>query len=145
MPSIDKLFQCPKCGGNRLEEVMRDVVVASRIVSLDEGGDTVYGHQTHEDGKVDRYQCVDCGWEIDGVCTTERLYEELNDPGNPGAVACECQKPGHFFSGIPGILAHIENGRLAPGAKVERCDCCGRYASDKEALERLQELGFGPS
>ena len=26
---------------------------------------------------------------------------------------CECEKPGFFCSGIPGILAHMENGRLA--------------------------------
>ena len=35
---------------------------------------------------------------------------------------CECEQPGNFCSGIPGILARIDNGQLAEGAKVERCD-----------------------
>ena len=58
---------------------------------------------------------------------------------------CECEKPGYFCSGIPGILAHMEHGRLAPGAKVERCDLCRRYPTDEAALEKLRELGYGPS
>jgi hypothetical protein len=57
---------------------------------------------------------------------------------------CECQDPGFFHSGVPGILAHMENGRLAEGAGVERCDLCQRYPSDEAALMRLRELGYGP-
>lgn len=56
---------------------------------------------------------------------------------------CECEKPGDFCSGVPGILAHTENGRLAPGTAVERCDLCQRYPSDEAALRKLQELGYG--
>jgi len=59
--------------------------------------------------------------------------------------SCECEKPGHFHSGVPGILAHTKNGRLAPGAKVERCDLCQRYPTDEAALKKMQELGHGPS
>ncbi len=66
------------------------------------------------------------------------LLDEADQP-------CECKKSGHFCSGVPGILAHMENGRLAPGAKVERCDCCQRYASDGAALEKVGDLGLGPS
>ena len=62
-----------------------------------------------------------------------------------GEGPCDCEKPGHFCSGVPGILAHMENGRLAPGAKVERCDLCQRHATDEAALERLRELGYSPS
>ena len=58
------------------------------------------------------------------------------------APVCECEQPGHFRSGVPGILARVENGRLAEGAKVERCDSCGRYPSDKAAFEKLVELGI---
>ena len=65
------------------------------------------------------------------------LLEEADQP-------CECEKPGHFCSGVPGILAHMEDGLLAPGAKVERCDCCQRYASDEAAMTKLRELGHGP-
>jgi hypothetical protein len=56
---------------------------------------------------------------------------------------CECEKAGFFYSGIPGILAHMENGRLAKGAKVNRCDLCQRYPSDEMALEKLRELDRG--
>ena len=58
---------------------------------------------------------------------------------------CECEKPGYFCSGVPGIIAHVENGRLAQGAKVERCDLCQRYPSDQAALKKLQELGIAPA
>jgi hypothetical protein len=58
------------------------------------------------------------------------------------APVCECEQPGYFRSGVPGILARVENGRLAEGAKVERCDSCGRYPSDKAAFEKLVELGI---
>ena len=61
-----------------------------------------------------------------------------------GERPCECEKPGHFCSGVPGILAHMEDGRLAPGAKVERCDLCQLYSTDEAALAKLQELGHGP-
>ncbi len=62
------------------------------------------------------------------------------EPDNPSC--CECELPGYFCSGVPGILAHLENGRLADGAEVERCGLCCRYPSDAAALEKLRELGF---
>lgn len=57
---------------------------------------------------------------------------------------CECEKPGYFCSGVPGIVARMENGRLAEGAVVNRCDLCQRYPSDGAAFEKLRELGHGP-
>ena len=60
-----------------------------------------------------------------------------------GVAPCDCEKPGHFCSGVPGILARMENGRLAPGAKVERCDLCRRYPSDEAAAEKLRQLSHG--
>jgi hypothetical protein len=65
-----------------------------------------------------------------------------DEMGPHNQYACECERPGYFCSGVPGILAHLENGRLAKGAKVERCGLCCRYPSDAAALERLQELGY---
>ena len=58
---------------------------------------------------------------------------------------CDCEKPGFFCSGVPGILAHMENGRLAEGAKVNRCDLCQRYPSDEAAFEKLRELDRDPT
>ena len=57
-------------------------------------------------------------------------------------AVCECEHPGYFYSGVPGIIARVEGGRLADGATVERCDLCRRYSSDAEALVKLQELGI---
>ena len=57
---------------------------------------------------------------------------------------CECEKAGFFYSGVPGILAHMGNGRLAEGAEVNRCDLCQQYPSDEAAFEKLRELGYGP-
>jgi len=48
---------------------------------------------------------------------------------------CECEQPGCFCSGISGILAHLENGHLEDGAKVERCGLFCRYPCDAAALE----------
>jgi len=58
---------------------------------------------------------------------------------------CECELPGDFYTGVPGILAAMENGRLAPGAVVERCDLCERYPSDVAAAAKLHELGLAAS
>ncbi|MDA7979467.1 MAG: hypothetical protein MPJ50_11945 [Pirellulales bacterium] len=55
---------------------------------------------------------------------------------------CECELPGAFYTGVPGILAALENGRVAPGAVVERCDFCQQYPSDAAALAKLRELGL---
>ena len=57
-------------------------------------------------------------------------------------IHCECENSGYFNSGIPGIIAHVENGRLAGDAKVERCDLCQRYNSDEAALAELQRRGI---
>jgi hypothetical protein len=57
---------------------------------------------------------------------------------------CPCEQGGYFDSGVPGILAHLENGRLAPGAAVERCDQCQRYPTDAAARQTLVELGIAP-
>lgn len=58
---------------------------------------------------------------------------------------CECESPGPFFSGIPGILAAVNNGQLVPGAVAERCDQCERYPSDDAALKHLIALGIASS
>jgi len=70
--------------------------------------------------------------------------EEPKNPGSHNQYRCECELPGFFCSGVPGILAHMENGRLAEGSGVERCDVCCRYPSDMAARDKLQELGVIP-
>lgn len=78
-------------------------------------------------------QCQQCRREA-GLPPLEPVAQ-ARDP-------CECEQPGHFYSGVPGILANIEDGKLAADAKVERCDVCSRYPSDDAARKRLSELGL---
>jgi hypothetical protein len=56
--------------------------------------------------------------------------------------SCECEGEGFFHSGVPGILCHVRNGKLAAGAGVERCDLCQRFESDAAALDELVRLGL---
>ena len=55
---------------------------------------------------------------------------------------CECELPGPFHTGEPGVLAAMERGRLAPDAVVERCDQCRRFPTDAAAHARLCEMGL---
>ena len=56
---------------------------------------------------------------------------------------CDCEKPGYFCSGVPGIIAHLVDDSFPPGVSpgngVERCDLCQRYASDEEAYDELEK------
>ena len=54
---------------------------------------------------------------------------------------CDCELPGDFSSGVPGVLARMEGGRLHPEAVVELCDQCCRFESDAAARSRLVEFG----
>jgi len=80
---------------------------------------------------------------LDGILD---LLDEIADQGHDrygiDCLLCECEEPGYFCSGVPGILARVENGKLVPGTEVERCDLCRRYPSDEAALEKLRELGY---
>lgn len=71
---MEAKFKCPKCQGTRLEEIMSDVVVASEIYSIefeDGEADCNYGDQTNDDGVIDRFQCMGCGFHIPQVGSDE--------------------------------------------------------------------------
>jgi len=70
--------------------------------------------------------------EIDPLC------DYLNEATEP----CPCEGTGFFTCGVPGVLACVENGKVVPGAAVERCDACGRFTSDEAAQQKLVELGL---
>ena len=74
--------------------------------------------------------------EIDDLCQRLNLGPEEDDG------RCDCERPGFYACGVPGVLAHLENGRVAPGAIVERCDFCKRIPTDEAALKKLVELGI---
>ena len=71
-------FKCPKCGFNRMEEVMTGVTVSTIINDLgieDEFIDCNYGNASNDGGEVDRYQCVSCGHVV--ATNEEDLIEFL--------------------------------------------------------------------
>ena len=81
-------------------------------------------------------------------CREGEPVDEGTSPGRPEETddVCDCEVPGQpFFSGIPGILARVENGRVVPGTEVERCDACERFTSDEAALQKLIEMGIAPA
>ena len=63
-------------------------------------------------------------------------------PAERSAEPCECEQTGHFCSGVPGVIAHVEHGRLEGGIEVQRCDACQRYPTDEIAFLKLVELGM---
>jgi hypothetical protein len=56
-------------------------------------------------------------------------------------VGCDCQSPGIFNPGLPGVVAFVKDGAVR--SKVERCDLCERYASDEQAAGALREFLAG--
>ena len=56
----------------------------------------------------------------------------------PKDTHCVCEDPGHFCSGMPGILAHVKNGRIM--GQVERCDTCRRFRDDQVAEAVLRRF-----
>lgn len=81
--------------------------------------------------------------EIDALC------ERLNVPSaivrREGDFPCDCELPGEFNSGVPGILAYVHDGKLDRESTVERCDICERYESDEAARGKLVDLGMAPA
>ena len=56
--------------------------------------------------------------------------------------ACEELK-GFFTSGVPGVLAHMVDGKPHPDAIPERCDTCCRFPSDESAAQELHKQTRG--
>jgi hypothetical protein len=99
-----------------------------------------------EEGRAEYLGETQIGWnrqvtqrDVQGrvalVCSNDHVwYSRVQE-------RCECELPGYFNSGVPGILAHLEeDGNLAPDAAVERCDLCERYPTDEAAREHLREM-----
>lgn len=136
-------LRCPE--GNELPKGTLETVegVADLIISDD--GQAEYGgwtevfwnsQQTIRDaqGMVTLIGTCDHQWQAEVVDA---------EPGESPDEKCDCELPGYFCSGVPGILAHMENGRLADDSGVERCDLCQRYPTDESALESLRRRGLG--
>jgi predicted RNA-binding Zn-ribbon protein involved in translation (DUF1610 family) len=82
-------FVCPRCGVNRLEEVVNAVVVQSVWFGDEE---LEYGEQNIESGTVDHYRCSDCGYVVPGVKSLVKLLEWVNNPDRDESdVGDECK------------------------------------------------------
>lgn len=57
-------FACPKCGGNRIEQVFTDAVAFSDVTLYEDSEDDVYGEITIEGEEFRFFQCAKCGWSI---------------------------------------------------------------------------------
>lgn len=62
-----KKFECPKCQGDQVLEVMESIAtVRKTIVGQEPGGDYVYdGYAVDEnDAEIECYECAKCGEEF---------------------------------------------------------------------------------
>ena len=126
-----------------------DRTVVRRWVIYNPNADTLLTTRTY-----DSYdEAVEDANQVDDILVLPLEFEELHaqptvedgDTANGEDHArCDCESPGYFCSGVPGILAHMENGRLVEGAEANRCDLCQRYPTDEAAFEKLRELGLVP-
>ena len=55
-------FTCTECGGHRLNEVMTNIIVSSEITHLSDSLDFEYDNSYNEEGEIDRYECILCGY-----------------------------------------------------------------------------------
>lgn len=120
-------------------ELVRSEKEPRRYVLYDFDADSIVGHQIYDD----RASAADGANELTNVIVVplvlpQPIFPEPAEEPDP----CECQQLGSFCSGVPGILAKVENCRVVCGGKVERCDQCQRYPSDQAAHEKLVELGM---
>jgi hypothetical protein len=59
-------FCCPKCHSTRgVEEIMGNVTMTSIITEVSDDGLFEYNDDVlYDDGRIERYQCVNCGYEL---------------------------------------------------------------------------------
>jgi rubredoxin len=77
---ISDVFKCPECGDNRVEEIIDNAVTCSPVLEINDGGDTTYGEANISEGFTDRFQCIGCGFVLEGITNTEELFDHFNNP-----------------------------------------------------------------
>ena len=90
------------------------------------------------------YDPQDCLERLQGaIVDLQAVHDAIGRLAGPStAEACDCEQDGEWRSGVPGVLANIQDGKVLAGTKVERCDSCQRFPSDAAALKKLRELGL---
>lgn len=81
---------------------------------------------------------------IDGFGIDCEIRDEPDRLEENESERCECEQPGYYYSGVPGIIARVVKGKLAPGDVPEKCELCDRYPYDADAAVKLAELGIMP-
>jgi len=71
-------FECPRCGHSTLEEILESVTLSSEVIEADEE-ECEYGRVSWDGGRIDRYQCKNCGWVVPDCKDVKTLYEWLDD------------------------------------------------------------------
>lgn len=138
-PGVLEEYGNPACGEFLVAESPTDT--ARRFVLYDFDQRELANRRVY----ADHVEAVGDASELSDVIVLALNLPLHNEPATPVEEddgTCDCEQPGFFCSGVPGILAHLEGGRLADGSAVERCDLCRRYPTDEAALERLIELGI---
>jgi len=81
MVEVETVFTCQRCGGHRLEEVMRDVTQTSVIACVENVAGMLqcdYDDVLCEGGEVSHYQCANCGEVV--AETADELLDLLQLP-----------------------------------------------------------------
>ena len=58
-------FTCPECGSNELGSI-ENVLTIFPITRILEDGDADYGDSRTDDSTIVAYECVDCGYQLQG-------------------------------------------------------------------------------
>ena len=73
-------FKCPKCGGDRLDEICTGVIQASEITDIDvENAILDYGETSYDGGELSHYQCLKCSYVLEDNGVTIEDVEDLID------------------------------------------------------------------
>jgi hypothetical protein len=116
-----------------------------RVVAVDTDGYWISAHVTGplKAAKADAKAMLECPDLISaGIYKAEVLNgkdECVFDVFGP----CPCEDTSaYLYSGVPGILAHIDPATGKAVGAVQRCDLCCRFRYDEDAQDNLKKLGI---
>jgi len=70
------------CGGNRIDELLVDAVVTSKVIATREDGILEHGPTKVAECTIEAYNCAACGHTIPGVTNGAALHAFLLSSGN---------------------------------------------------------------
>ena len=141
-PYIPLNFICPTCGCTLLEEVMEGVTIFNNMDSIayNEHGESIqWGDTDHEDGRIARFQCNECGFMLEDdnfflVTDYEGLIEWLKERDN--AIPCES-------CGGLGFFASDRGDKKGLYLEIQRCDECKDDRDDNWAANKAHIMAKG--